>query len=279
MKETKFKKTKIILFTLVLLFPTFVLAKREVSVSCSDNIILNKETTCTMNINVESNEALVGASFDIDISGATLNSTNSEYNLHSNNNSYIIFSDTEIKNLMTFKVTPTKNNANISFKNIEISLDNQTDEDDLQTVENYQYDFKVDNSSNNDTNLNLKNLKISNINLNPEFNSNIYEYTATTDLDTITISAEAYDSNVAISGTGKHELKVGVNEIDIKVSDSNNNENVYTLKITRNSSKEQSGISNPKTGVYSIFSIIIITLLICLCIFKNKKKLNLFKKF
>ena len=65
------------------------------------------------------------------------------------------------------------------------------------------------------------------------FNKDTTTYSFSTNLEFITISATPTDSNAKVSGTGKINLKYGINEIKIVVTAEDGAKREYTLNVTR----------------------------------------------
>jgi len=79
----------------------------------------------------------------------------------------------------------------------------------------------------------LSSLSVSEGTLSPEFSANTtsYKVDLTSETKTIEISAKVKDSKATVSGTGKHELKIGENNIVITVKAENGNKKTYTISI------------------------------------------------
>ena len=65
-----------------------------------------------------------------------------------------------------------------------------------------------------------------------EFDKYTEEYELFVDVGEIEISAETIDKDAAVTGTGTHKLKYGVNEIEIKVTATNGNVRTYTVSVS-----------------------------------------------
>lgn len=65
-----------------------------------------------------------------------------------------------------------------------------------------------------------------------DFDKYTQEYDLFTDKGEITLSATAIDSEAEITGTGKHTLYYGVNEIEVKVKATNGCTRIYTVAIS-----------------------------------------------
>lgn len=81
----------------------------------------------------------------------------------------------------------------------------------------------------------LGDITINGYNLNPTFNlyNNEYELIVDGTVKEIVISATAKDANATVTGTGVHNLKVGMNEIKITVTATSSRTNTYTIYIER----------------------------------------------
>ena len=84
-------------------------------------------------------------------------------------------------------------------------------------------------------NNNLNELSVSNVTLNPAFNSSITSYNSTVDYDIskVTVDATKADSKATISGLGSYDLKVGTNAIKVDVKAEDGSVKTYTITITR----------------------------------------------
>jgi len=73
-----------------------------------------------------------------------------------------------------------------------------------------------------------------------KFSKDIFDYNITVDysVDNIEIKATAENSNATIEGLGKHDLKVGNNEIKITVTSKDGEKTVYTLNVKREKDEE-----------------------------------------
>ena len=84
-------------------------------------------------------------------------------------------------------------------------------------------------------NNNLSALSISNVTLNPAFNSSITTYNANVEnsVSSVTVSATKADSKATLSGTGTVNLNVGTNTIKVTVKAEDGTTKTYTVTITR----------------------------------------------
>ncbi len=81
----------------------------------------------------------------------------------------------------------------------------------------------------------LKSLAVDNYNLAPNFDPSITKYTVAVPhkISSVNIYATPLDYTYKIEGVGNKNLSIGENKFIIRVTDSNNNTNVYTLKVIR----------------------------------------------
>lgn len=112
-----------------------------------------------------------------------------------------------------------------------------------------------------ESNLNLKSLKIKGYALNETFSSNKLEYTASIPYEAVDVTIETApeDSEAKVKISGATGLMVGDNTVTITVSDSSGNEKQYKIVVTRlredereitgNSSKYTSATSNELTSI------------------------------
>ena len=84
-------------------------------------------------------------------------------------------------------------------------------------------------------NNNLNGLSISNVSLNPAFNSSITTYNSTVDnsVSSVVVSATKADSKATVTGTGTVNLNVGTNTIKVNVTAEDGTVKTYTVTITR----------------------------------------------
>lgn len=83
---------------------------------------------------------------------------------------------------------------------------------------------------------NLKELRIDQAGITPQFDENIYEYylTVSNDIDSLSVTAIAENSKDNIKITGNENLKEGLNKINIKViSEDKKQEKNYTIEVTK----------------------------------------------
>jgi len=84
-------------------------------------------------------------------------------------------------------------------------------------------------------NNNLNALSISNVTLNPAFNSSITTYNATVDynVSSVTVSATKAHDKATVKGTGNINLNVGSNILKVEVTAEDGSVKIYTVTITR----------------------------------------------
>lgn len=80
---------------------------------------------------------------------------------------------------------------------------------------------------------NLSSLSVSQGQLSPTFSASktSYKVELTSDIKEINVSAKAKDSKSKVSGTGKHELKIGENNITVSVVAENGSKKTYTISV------------------------------------------------
>ena len=102
--------------------------------------------------------------------------------------------------------------------------------EDGKTNKTYKFTVKKEES-----NLNLKSLKIKGYALNETFNTNILEYTADIPFEAtdVTIQAATEDSNATVKITGATGLIVGKNTVTVTVTDTSGNQRTYKVVVTR----------------------------------------------
>ncbi len=129
----------------------------------------------------------------------------------------------------------------------------------------------------------LSSLKIGDLKLSPEFNTNIYEYTTTVigEDEKIEVQAEATDPNYVLEITGNKELKEGENIITVLVSNPDG-DNVATYQVVVNKklvdeeavAKEQEELKNKQNQNRKLIAIImfLVILVIAIIIFLLLKR-------
>lgn len=93
-------------------------------------------------------------------------------------------------------------------------------------------DQNTNQNSNLSKNNNLKSITIEGYQLT-KINNNEYTLTVNNDVSSIKIDATAEDTKAKVSGAGKHELKVGENNIEVIVTSESGTKNKINVKITR----------------------------------------------
>lgn len=118
------------------------------------------------------------------------------------------------------------------------------------TKKTYEFTVKKEES-----NLNLKSLKIKGYALNETFDSTKLEYTARIPYEAVDVTVETApeDSEAKVKITGATGLMVGDNTVTITVSDSSGNEKKYKIIVTRlrEDEREITGNSSKYTSVTS----------------------------
>ena len=84
-------------------------------------------------------------------------------------------------------------------------------------------------------NNNLNALSITNVSLNPAFNSSITTYNSTVDygVNSVEVSATKAHEKATVTGCGKVNLNVGTNTIKVEVTAEDGSKKTYTITITR----------------------------------------------
>ncbi len=80
----------------------------------------------------------------------------------------------------------------------------------------------------------LSSITIDNLKLNEDFDKEKLEYTLTIPAETekIKINAQLADSNAKVTGTGEHEVSIGLNTFELVVTAENGSKRTYTIKAT-----------------------------------------------
>jgi len=102
-------------------------------------------------------------------------------------------------------------------------------------------------------NNNLSTLSISNVTLNPAFDSSIISYNSTVDysVSSVTVSATKADSKASLTGTGTVNLSVGTNTVKVNVTAEDGSTKTYTVTITR---KEEEKVDASKATPDNVIS-------------------------
>ena len=113
---------------------------------------------------------------------------------------------------VTTKPTPPSNNNNNNNNNKPNNNNNTQD--------------------NRSKNNNLKELSVEGYDL-IKVDANNYTLSVTTEVASVNVKATPEDSKAKVSGTGKHDIKVGENNIEVVVTAENGTQNKINIKITR----------------------------------------------
>lgn len=132
----------------------------------------------------------------------------------------------------------------------------------------------------------LSELKINNLNLSPEFNTNVYEYTAKYIGEDTKLEIEAIptDEDYLVEVTGNENLQEGENTITILVSEKNGN-NIATYQVILDKSlvdeeaiareEAEKKAKQQKTMIGIVIAVVILVAIIVFVIFKHRKNQNL----
>lgn len=108
---------------------------------------------------------------------------------------------------------------------------------------------KADSRSSVDT---LSSLNVTDTKISKDFKENKNSYTAAVGygIDSVSISATPTNNKATVKGTGKYNLKVGINNFNIIVTAENGSINIYKITITREaeSKKESTTTRTTTTG-------------------------------
>ena len=102
-------------------------------------------------------------------------------------------------------------------------------------------------------NNNLNELTISNVTLNPSFNSSITTYNSTVEnsVSSVTVNAVKADSKATVNGLGEVDLKVGTNTIKVNVTAEDGSVKTYEVTITRKEEEKVDSSSATPDNVIS----------------------------
>lgn len=122
-----------------------------------------------------------------------------------------------------------KGNTNIAYGESNITIDVITYSGKIKT-----YNIKVYREKQK---LRLTSLKVENLSISPEFNSEIFEYSISlkaNDVRTINIDAISNREDGYVSISGNENLQIGVNLIKLEVKSNETDESVtYTIKVNK----------------------------------------------
>ncbi len=236
------------LLLLLMIFPIAVKAAEvNVSLSCPEGATLNSEISCTISINTQVKFTGLSGKYDLGESFSYVSFTpKSDFVVSDSSASGFAISNTTGKS-GKFEIGELKVKLLKSGTLTINSLSGSDIDDKSYTMDNLNLDIKVLSSINT-----LDSLSITGHKLDQTFKSNTLNYTATVDAASITIGATLTDSKSKISGTGKKELKVGINKFSIVVLSESGSKKTYTLTVTRPSKEEEEFITQLSAKGYNI---------------------------
>lgn len=97
---------------------------------------------------------------------------------------------------------------------------------------NNQNNKSSKDEENKSTNTNIKEISVDNYKLEKQDNNN-YSLILSNDIEEINVKAVAEDNKSTITGTGKHNIKIGENIIELLVKSESGNTNKIIIKVTR----------------------------------------------
>lgn len=126
--------------------------------------------------------------------------------------------------------------VNVDFEGINFNVGNQISDYVITSEENSQNEEKVQVSKDNAY---LKNLRINQEGIEPDFKNDVYDYyfvTENQNLEYLEITAIPENENSEVIVTGNTNLKNGLNQIKIEVvSEDKTNKKIYNLWVTKTS--------------------------------------------
>lgn len=167
-------------------------------------------------------------------------------------------------------------------KTYTINIIRETQQEKIKETEEGSLSGKVSNG--------LSELKISNLRLSPEFQTNIYEYTVKyIGEDTkLNIETKPTSENYIVEVTGNENLQEGENIITILVSEKDEN-NVATYQIIVNKSlvdeeamareEEEKKEKQQKTIMGVVIAVVILVAIILFIVIRHKRNKNLAEEF
>ncbi len=236
------------LLLLLMIFPIAVKAAEvNVSLSCPEGATLNSEISCTISINTQVKFKVLTGKYDLGESFSYVSFTpKSDFVVSDSSASGFAISNTAGKS-GKFDIGVLKVKLLKSGTLMINSLSGSDIDDKAYTMDNLKLDIKVLSSINT-----LDSLSINGHKLDQTFKNDTLNYTAIVDADSITIEATLTDSKSKISGTGKKELKVGINKFSIVVLSESGSKKTYTLMVTRPSKEDEEFITQLSAKGYNI---------------------------
>ena len=208
---------RMLLFVLVLGFPTVAYASGGISISpTSMNVEVGKTRTFTISA-INTHGAVTLSSSDSEIATININS----------------WETGEVEAGKTTSETITVTGVSEGTATISIDVDATTFDDETITGTKTVTVKVISVSSNN----NLSALKIDDVSV-PNFDSSKTSYDIETEKASVNITATAEDTKSTITGTGNKSLKYGKNVYQVKVTAENGSVKTYTLNITRNDTRD-----------------------------------------
>lgn len=236
------------LLLLLMIFPIAIKAAEvSVSLSCPEGAALNSEISCTISIDTQVKFTGLSGKYDFGESFSYVSFTpKSDFVAHASSASGFSLGNTAGKS-GKFEIGVLKVKLLKSGTLTLNSLDGSDIDDKSYDIDNLKMDIKVLSSINT-----LDSLSIAGHKLDQTFKSDNLNYTATIDANSITIEATLTDSKSKVSGTGKKELKVGINKFSIVVQSESGSKKTYNLTVTRPSKEEEEFITQLSAKGYNI---------------------------
>lgn len=236
------------LLLLLIIFPVAIKAAEiNVSLSCPEGAALNSEINCIISVDTQVKFTGLSGKYDLGESFSYISFTpKSDFVAYASSANGFAIGNTSGKSgkfeIGVLKVKLLKSGT-LTIK----SLDGSDIDDKSYDMDNLKLDIKVLSAINT-----LDSLSIVDHKLDQTFKSNTLNYTATIDADSITIEATLTDSKSKVSGTGKKELKVGINKFSIVVLSESGSKKTYTLTVTRPSKEDEEFITRLSAKGYNI---------------------------
>lgn len=224
------KKLSIIL---ILMFSFIVVDASSFKVDCPEKDKALGEVKCDVSIKSDLKVKNVLFNYNI-VGGSYVNfSINESYTSTSSNQSGVVLSRKEVFSGSSYDSVGSlilkmgsSSDTSITFSNIKIN--NEDVKDITKTIKLY------------DSNNYLSDLSVSGYTLSPVFNKSISLYTVKNVSEaSVVINASSESKTSTVTGTGKKNLNVGLNEFTITVTSEMGVKRTYTLKIYRNGDKDK----------------------------------------
>lgn len=231
---------------LILMFSFIVVNASSFKVDCPEKDKALGEVKCDVSLKSDLKVKNVSFNYNI-VSGSYADfSINENYTGSVNQNGVVLsrreaFSGSSYDSVGSLVLKMgTSSDVGITFSNIRIN--NEDVKDKNKTIKLY------------DSNNYLSDLSVSGYTMSPVFNKSVSLYTIkNVDASSIVINASSESKTSTVTGGGKKNLNIGLNEFTITVTSEMGIKRTYTLKIYRNGDKDKTNtLSSLSIGGYQL---------------------------